>query len=293
MYSTLSISLPNPSSFTASQDIPYTQSERARGIKLAADVAADGKRPPIPETWNPALSYLIVSCWSDNAQLRLSPGQVMSSLSMIINSGGDMVTASALPAKAGTKKSTDPDLPPGEPWRRVEIKDARMVKKGEVLGSGSFSTVYKSSFRNEPAAIKLFRNTEEDKAFREIETSFALRHPNIIGLFAWFQEKGVLTQIGMVIEFAGGGDLQHLYQGETFSFKIGLKVVLGAAKGLAHMHSMPTPVVHRDIKSGNVMVMSDGVTGKIGDCGESRRVDLNNTMTQMGSPLWAAVGVGR
>ena len=204
-----------------------------------------------------------------------------------------MVTASALPAKAGTEKRTGPDLPPGEPWRRVEIRDTSMVKKGEILGSGSFSTVYRSSFRNEPAAIKLFRNTEEDKAFREIETSFALRHPNIIGLFAWFQEKGALTQIGMIIEFAGGGDLQHLYQGATFSFKIGLKVVLGAAKGLAHMHSMPTPVVHRDIKSGNVMVMADGVTGKLGDCGESRRVDLNNTMTQTGSPLWAAVGVGR
>ena len=218
----------------------------------------------------------------------------MTGLSMIIKSGGGMVTLSTLPVIAETgEKSTDPDLPPGEPWRKVEIKDISKVNKGEVLGAGSFSTVYKSSFRNEPAAIKLFRNTEEDKAFREIETSFALRHPNIIGLFAWFQEKGALTQIGMIIEFAGGGDLAHLYKGDTFSFKIGLKVVLGAAKGLAHMHSMPTPVVHRDIKSGNVMVMSDGVTGKVGDCGESRRVDLNNTMTQTGSPLWAAVGVGR
>ena len=205
-----------------------------------------------------------------------------------------MVTSSTLPVIAETdEKSTNPDLPPGEPWRRVEIKDVSKVNKGEIIGSGSFSTVYKSSFRNEPAAIKLFRNTDEDKAFREIETSFALRHPNIIGLFAWFQVRGALTQIGMIIEFAGGGDLQHLYKGDTFSFKIGLKVVLGAAKGLAHMHSMPTPVVHRDIKSNNVMVMSDGVTGKLGDCGESRRVDLNNTMTQTGSPLWAAVGVGR
>ena len=218
----------------------------------------------------------------------------MTSLSMIITAGGDMVTVTTLPAKAETKeKSANPDLPPGEPWRRVEIKDVSKVNKGEIIGSGSFSTVYKSSFSNEPAAIKLFRNTEEDKAFREIEMSFALRHPNIIGLFAWFQVKGALTQIGMVIEFAGGGDLEHVYQGDAFSFKIGLKIVLGAAKGLAHMHSMPTPVVHRDIKSGNVMVMSDGETGKIGDCGESRRVDLNNTMTQTGTPLWAAVGVGR
>ena len=77
---------------------------------------------------------------------------------------------------------------------------------------------------------------------------------------------------------------------QTFSFPLGLKIVVGASKGLAHMHSMPTPFVHRDIKSTNIMIMGDGLTGKVGDCGESRRVDLNATMTMTGSPLWAAVG---
>ena len=77
-------------------------------------------------------------------------------------------------------------------------------------------------------------------------------------------------------------------QAREFSFEIGLKIVLGAAKGLAYMHSMPKPVVHRDIKSGNIMIMKDGITGKLGDCGESRRVTLDSTMTQTGTPLWAA-----
>ena len=98
----------------------------------------------------------------------------------------------------------------------------------------------------------------------------------------------------MVIELATGGDLMQVYMGKKkreYSFKLGLKVIAGAAKALAHMHSMPTPIVHRDVKSGNIMIVEeDGVTlGKLGDCGESRRVDLNNTMTQTGSPLWAAV----
>ena len=78
----------------------------------------------------------------------------------------------------------------------------------------------------------------------------------------------------MVIELAAG-DLVGLYkqkQGHQYSLLAGVKIVTGAAKGLAHMHSMPTPVVHRDIKSANIMVMQDGETGKVGDCGESRRV---------------------
>ena len=97
--------------------------------------------------------------------------------------------------------------------------------------------------------------------------------------------------MGMVVEMADGGDLTDLYKqkkGQDYSFKIGLKIVLGAAKGLAHMHSMPTPIVHRDVKSGNILVMADGVTGKLGDCGVSRRVDLESNMTIIGSPLWAA-----
>ena len=81
-------------------------------------------------------------------------------------------------------------------------------------------------------------------------------------------------------------------KGQKYSFLLALRVVLGAAKGLAHMHSMPTPVVHRDVKSGNIMIMNDGSegqTGKVADCGEGRRIDLDSTMTQTGSPLWAAV----
>ena len=99
----------------------------------------------------------------------------------------------------------------------------------------------------------------------------------------------------MVIELASGSDLFQLYKkdtGRSFSFKSGLRIVLGAAKGLAHMHSMPAPVVHRDIKSGSIMIFEEEggmIEGKLGDCGESRRIDLNATMTQTGSPLWAAV----
>ena len=73
------------------------------------------------------------------------------------------------------------------------------------------------------------------------------------------------------------GDLRGFYakptgdKDDTYTFRSGKIVVAGAAKGLAYMHSMPSPVLHRDIKSGNIMVMKDGV-GKVGDCGESRRI---------------------
>ena len=54
-----------------------------------------------------------------------------------------------------------------------------------------------------------------------------------------------------------------------------------------YMHSFPVPIVHRDLKSTNILVTSDK-TGKVADCGESRRVTFESTMTQVGTPLWAA-----
>ena len=53
------------------------------------------------------------------------------------------------------------------------------------------------------------------------------------------------------------------------------------------MHSFPLPIAHRDLKSANVLVTSD-FHGKVSDCGESRRVDADSTMTMTGTPLWAA-----
>ena len=195
-----------------------------------------------------------------------------------------------------SKNNVGMHLAPVALWRKIEIKSSNIMK-GEVLGQGAYSTVYRCLFQNKHAALKMFRNANEEKAFQEIEITFAMRHPNIIGIYAWLQNKGgTIPEIGMILEFADSGDLGEFYRenkgGKPYSYKAALKIVAGAAKGLAHMHAMPAPVVHRDVKSNNIMIASIGggeLVGKIADCGESRRVDLDSTMTKAGSPLWAAV----
>ena len=68
-----------------------------------------------------------------------------------------------------------------------------MIKKGKILGAGAFSTVYECMFIDKKAALKMFRNSEKEKIFREIEMLFSLRHPNIIGMYGWFEEAGGLS----------------------------------------------------------------------------------------------------
>ena len=66
----------------------------------------------------------------------------------------------------------------------------------------SYATVYKCSFLDgKTGALKLFRNTKEESAAKEIEMMFSLRHPNVIGIYAWFREPGQLLQMGWVFLF--------------------------------------------------------------------------------------------
>ena len=66
----------------------------------------------------------------------------------------------------------------------------------------SYATVYKCVFLDgKTAALKLFRNTKEESAAKEIEMMFSLRHPNVIGIYAWFREPGQMLQMGWVFLF--------------------------------------------------------------------------------------------
>ena len=174
----------------------------------------EGYRPPIRATWNPAVSFLITSCWRESpqvrfhicdfrsslryshealgsTQLRLGLEKIISSLSMIMKAGDSLITV-ANTDTSEEKKSEGGDihLAPGALWQRVET-DPMNIELGDVIGQGSYSKVHRCRFLDKLAACKIFRNTTDESAFKEIEMMFSLRHPNIIGLFAWFQLKGM------------------------------------------------------------------------------------------------------
>ncbi len=56
---------------------------------------------------------------------------------------------------------------------------------------------------------------------------------------------------------------------------------------MAYLHGQAPPVIHRDLKPGNVLV-DDGFNAKIADLGCSREADLEKTMEMVGTPLFQA-----
>jgi serine/threonine protein kinase len=64
------------------------------------------------------------------------------------------------------------------------------------------------------------------------------------------------TQL-IVVEWVSNGSLdQSLYKQKiTFTFKQKVKVLLGVCVGMMYLHGMKPPILHRDLKPQNILVM--------------------------------------
>ena len=67
---------------------------------------------------------------------------------------------------------------------------------------------------------------------------------------------------------------------------LAIKVLLDVAKGMAYLHSLkPSPLLHRDMKSGNILVTANWI-GKVADFGASKFHVTSETMTSVGTVCW-------
>ncbi|XP_022929212.1 L-type lectin-domain containing receptor kinase IX.1-like [Cucurbita moschata] len=145
------------------------------------------------------------------------------------------------------------------------------------LGEGGFGGVYKGLLTEsniEIAVKRVSRGSKQGKKeyISEVKIISRLRHRNLVQLFGWCHEKGEFL---LVYEFMPNGSLDtHLFRGKTMlSWSIRNKIALGLASALLYLHEeWEQCVVHRDIKSSNVMLDSS-FNAKLGDFGLARFVD--------------------
>ncbi|KAM1722700.1 hypothetical protein ACFX11_021379 [Malus domestica] len=115
-----------------------------------------------------------------------------------------------------------------------------------------------------------FKAAEGEREFRvEVDILSRLEHPNLVSLIGYCADG---KQRFLVYEYMQKGNLQdHLNAiGEAkMDWPRRLKMALGAARGLAYLHSSSAvgiPIVHRDFKSTNIL-LSDNFEAKISDFG--------------------------
>lgn len=146
-----------------------------------------------------------------------------------------------------------------------------------LLGEGGFGKVYKGyvddylrqSLKAQPVAVKLL-DIEGLQGHREwlSEVIFLgqLKHPNLVKLIGYCCEE---EERVLIYEFMPRGSLEnHLFRRISLSlpWATRLKIAVAAAKGLAFLHDLESPIIYRDFKTSNILLDSD-FTAKLSDFG--------------------------
>lgn len=150
-------------------------------------------------------------------------------------------------------------------------------KDEEKLGEGGFGGVYKGFLKEIDSFVAVKRVSRGSKQgikeyAAEVKIISRLRHRNLVQLMGWCHERKELL---LVYEFMPHGSLDsHLFKETSLlTWEVRYKIVQGLASGLLYLHEeWEQCVVHRDIKSSNIMLDSE-FNAKLGDFGLARLVD--------------------
>ena len=155
----------------------------------------------------------------------------------------------------------------------------------ELLGSGGMAVVYRALDLklDRSVTLKVMRDELEadyiDRFYKEAQSVASLSHPNIVRVFDYGEDDGIHY---IVMEYIDGSTLKELIQNKApFDEETTLGVAMQIADGLLYAHN--NDIVHRDIKSQNILVTHDGEV-KIADFGIARVAKVS-TLTSDASSM--------
>ena len=176
------------------------------------------------------------------------------------------------------------------------LRNYRITHK---LGVGGQGAVYKATDTKlgRPVVIKVIppelsaREANLKRFEREARLASSLDHPNICTIYDLDEVDGVHF---IAMQFVEGKNVRQLVAGRPLELKTSLLIGLQVADALAAAHNRG--IIHRDIKSGNVMVTSSGQVkvldfglAKLLDDTEAETAGLHRTeLTEVGVPYGTA-----
>jgi len=172
---------------------------------------------------------------------------------------------------------------------KTALKDLQ-IYYDKVLGKGSFSKVFPGKYKNNLVAIKIISTKDlEPKVSKQLERELDVinllqsePHNNIVTYYKIVQTNDKMI---IVMELCAGGELsKHIKQGlDVSTIKSYFKQIVNGYKHLLELN-----IIHRDIKSANILVSQDSKTVKFIDFGLSKIITSDLNKTVCGSPLYMA-----
>ncbi|XP_043927605.1 serine/threonine-protein kinase Nek5-like isoform X3 [Protopterus annectens] len=159
----------------------------------------------------------------------------------------------------------------------------------KLIGEGAFGKAFlvKTKADNKQCVIKEINLRkmplkEKEASQKEVILLSKMKHPNVVAFYDSFEEK---CKLYIVMEYCDGGDLMrriNMQRGILFEENQILDWFVQICLGLKHIHDRK--VLHRDIKTQNIFLSSNGTKAKLGDFGIARM--LNKDMWSLGCVLY-------
>src|SRR5436190_14438498 len=154
-------------------------------------------------------------------------------------------------------------------------KTLRSYRITDKIGAGGQGAVYKATDvkLGRPVVIKILpqeltaKEANLRRFEREARLASSLDHPNICTIFDLDEVEGVHF---IAMQYVEGRNVRQLVNGRPLELKTTLLIALQVADALAAAHGRG--IIHRDIKSGNVMVTPSGQV-KVLDFGLAKLLD--------------------
>jgi tRNA A-37 threonylcarbamoyl transferase component Bud32 len=257
--------------------------ENKRGSVVTGNANDDKKRFTLPTVNKPHLFALKNSereLWlhAENTETRLEWVQAIRGIQKRKNH--QMSSSSSLP-------SDDSPPKPSAPSWEIEYPQISVLNK---VGVGAFGEVFRARLWGTEVAMKTLKTEQFKDAEalledlkKEVSILSQLRHPNVV-LYI-----GACTNppnVCILTEWCSRGSLYDLLHDYSIHLpaKLCMELAMGIAQGMNYLHSLPSRIIHRDLKSHNILV-NKSYAVKVADFGLSHVRELQVKGASASDPI--------
>ncbi|KAJ6902339.1 hypothetical protein NC651_019965 [Populus alba x Populus x berolinensis] len=205
--------------------------------------------------------------------------------------------ASVKPWTTGLSGQLQKAFVTGVPKLKRSELEAGCEDFSNVIGSSPIGTLYKGTLSSgvEIAVLavasvaitsaKNWSNNLEVQFRQKIETLSKVNHKNFVNLIGYCEEEEPFTRM-MVFEYAPNGTLfehLHIKESEHLDWGMRLRIAMGMAYCLEHMHQLNPPIAHSNLTS-SVISLAEDYASKISDFTFSNDI-IANEMKLSGKKL--------
>eukprot|EP00007_Cunea_sp_BSH-02190019_P003710 CAMPEP_0174235232 /NCGR_PEP_ID=MMETSP0417-20130205/4748_1 /TAXON_ID=242541 /ORGANISM="Mayorella sp, Strain BSH-02190019" /LENGTH=1026 /DNA_ID=CAMNT_0015313713 /DNA_START=174 /DNA_END=3254 /DNA_ORIENTATION=+ len=227
----------------------------------------------------------VVSRYSNSMPAVTAPVEKTHTTKMLFSTLSRSFSSSLVAKRAAAEASNSL---PGSPTLKPAVAeslvvDFALIQFEERLGAGSFGEVWKVRYNDRYVAAKVIKDPKNYESIRdfglELQLLSMLKSPNVVNVIG-----GCITpKVCLLMDFCNGGSLCSWLKSHQESFTLDQFFAFGVdiVRGLSTLHHAKPEILHRDLKSLNILVhhVGEETTLKLCDFGLARKNTSTNRKT--------------